>query len=80
MRAMRRQFTRGFVLTTALMIVGAGAQAGVAVATPSASPSVKRTFVGLTPGTACRYGYLCAYVQGDGGYYRFDFTLSLIHI
>lgn len=49
-------------------------QVGVAGATPTASPGVKRTFVGADGGTQCRYGYLCAFVQGDGGYYRFDFT------
>lgn len=46
----------------------------MAAASPTASPGVKRTFVGADPGAQCRYGYLCAYVQGDGGYYRFDFT------
>jgi hypothetical protein len=46
----------------------------VASAAPSVSPGVKRTFVGADPGTSCRYGYLCAFVWADSGYYRFDFT------
>lgn len=50
------------------------APSGVANAAPTVSPKVNRTFVGTSPGTYCRYGYLCAFVRGDGGYYRFDFT------
>ena len=53
--------------------LGLSLLAGTASAAPTASPSVTRTFVGLTPGAECRYGYLCAYVPGDGGLYRFDF-------
>lgn len=63
-------------LSTGLTIVAIGATAwsGVALAAPTVTPGVKRTFVGADPGSGCRYGYLCAYVWGGRGYYRFDFT------
>lgn len=37
---------------------------------------MKRTFIGINPDDPhpCRYGYLCAFVFANGGYYRFDFT------
>lgn len=58
----------------AAIALGIGGSAGVAQASPTVSPGVKRTFVGADPGTFCRYRYLCAFVRADGGYYRFDFT------
>lgn len=71
MRTSGRRALTAFVATAAVGLFG---YAGTATATPSVSPGVKRTFVGANPNLACRYGYLCAYVRGDGGYYRFDFT------
>jgi len=71
MYASGRQALGGLV---ASVVFGMATQAGIAAASPTASPSVKRTFVGTDLGTQCRYGYLCAFVRGDGGYYRFDFT------
>ena len=71
MHASARRALPAFVAAAAFSL---SFQAGTATATPTASPSVKRTFVGLTPGAQCRFGYLCAYVRGDGGLYRFDFT------
>lgn len=62
------------IITATTIAATATAGAGAAQATPTVRPAVKRTFVGADPGTFCRYGYLCAFVRGDGGYYRFDFT------
>ena len=66
-----RQILRVIVATVAFVVAGPVA---VSEASPTVSPGVKRTFVGVDPGTHCRFGYLCAFVPGDGGYYRFDFT------
>ncbi|MEJ7787883.1 MAG: hypothetical protein WKF96_24035 [Solirubrobacteraceae bacterium] len=69
-----RSIVIGILLGAVLLTSAMATQAGIAAASPTASPSVNRTFVGTDPGTRCRYGYLCAFVRGDGGYYRFDFT------
>lgn len=73
-RDMTMRGTQMLAMLVVLAALGFAIVSSSASATPTVSPGVKRTFVGADPGTFCRYGYLCAFVRGDGGFYRFDFT------
>lgn len=73
-RAGMRIFRRSIAVTLTLGAAAAAGTAQEAVATPTVSPAVKRSFAGYQPRATCRYGYLCAFVYADGGYYKFELT------